>query len=59
MSSAEDGGVPEWKSKVQNKSLSFGIISNKSIKEQRESLPVYRLKSELIKAIAENQVLTV
>ena len=59
MSSVEDGGIPEWKSKVQNKSLSFGIISNKSIKEQREGLPVYRLKNELMKAISQNQVLTV
>lgn len=59
MSSIEDGGIPEWKSKVQNKSLSYGIISNKSIKEQRESLPVYRLKTELMKAIFGNQVLIV
>ena len=59
MSSVDDGGIPEWKTKVQNKSLSYGIISNKSIKEQREGLPVYRLKKELMKAISENQVLTV
>mmetsp|Transcript_22618 Transcript_22618/g.33821 ORF Transcript_22618/g.33821 Transcript_22618/m.33821 type:complete len:1247 (-) Transcript_22618:260-4000(-) len=52
-------GAPEWKQKAQNKTLSYGIISNKSIKEQRESLPVYRLKSELLKAITENQVLVV
>jgi ATP-dependent RNA helicase DHX8/PRP22 len=52
-------GAPEWKKKAENKALSYGIISNKSIKEQRESLPVYRLKNELMKAIAENQVLVV
>lgn len=52
-------GAPEWKTKVEKKALSYGIISNKSIKEQRESLPVYRLKSELMKAISENQVLVV
>lgn len=52
-------GAPEWKKKAENKTLSYGIISNKSIKEQRENLPVYKLKKELMKAIAENQVLVV
>ena len=52
-------GAPEWKKKAENKALSYGIISNKSIKEQRESLPVYRLKQELMNAISENQVLVV
>ena len=52
-------GAPEWKQKAESKTLSYGIISNKSIKEQRESLPIYRLKAELIKAILENQVLVV
>lgn len=51
--------APEWKQKVQNKTLSYGIISNKSLKEQRESLPIYRLKSELMQAIVDNQVLVV
>ena len=50
-------GAPEWKQKAQSKTLSYGIISNKSIKEQRESLPVYRLKSDLIRAFEGNQVL--
>lgn len=52
-------GAPEWKTKAQSKTLSYGIISNKSIKEQRESLPVYRLKPELLRAISENQILVV
>ena len=52
-------GAPEWKKKAENKTLSYGIISNKSIKEQRESLPIYRLKTELKRAISENQVLVV
>lgn len=51
--------LPEWKQKTQGKGLSYGIISDKSIKEQRESLPIYRLKSELCNAIAQNQVLVV
>ncbi|KAL3781170.1 hypothetical protein HJC23_008072 [Cyclotella cryptica] len=52
-------GAPEWKQKAESKTLSYGIISNKSIKEQRESLPVYRLKQELLRAMLENQVLVV
>jgi ATP-dependent RNA helicase DHX8/PRP22 len=52
-------GAPEWKQKAESKTLSYGIISNKSIKEQREGLPIYRLKQELMRAMAENQVLVV
>jgi ATP-dependent RNA helicase DHX8/PRP22 len=52
-------GAPEWKQKAENKTLSYGIISNKSIKEQRESLPIYRLKKELMAAISSNQILVV
>ena len=52
-------GAPEWKQKAESKTLSYGIISNKSIKEQRESLPIYRLKPELLRAMTENQVLVV
>ena len=50
---------PEWKQKTQGKGLSYGQISNKTIREQRESLPVYQLKSQLMGAIAQNQVLVV
>lgn len=58
MSQHQDG-APEWKQKVESKTLSYGIISNKSIQEQRQSLPIYRLKKQLMQAIAENQVLVV
>jgi predicted RNA-binding protein with RPS1 domain len=52
-------GAPEWKQKAENKTLSYGIISNKSIKEQRENLPIYKLKKELMGAMVNNQVLVV
>lgn len=52
-------GAPEWKQKAENKTLSYGIITTKSIKEQREGLPIYKLKKELMEAIASNQVLIV
>ena len=51
--------LPEWKAKTQGKGLAFGQISSKPLREQRESLPIFRLKAELCRAIAENQVLVV
>lgn len=51
--------LPEWKTQTKGKSLSYGIINSKPLKEQRESLPIFRLKSELCSAIASNQVLVV
>jgi len=57
MSSFE--GAPEWKQKAESKTLSYGIISNKSITEQRKTLPIAKLKNELMGAIVNNQVLVV
>ena len=51
--------LPEWKRVTMNKNTSFGRITNLSISEQRESLPVFKLRSSLIKAIQENQLLIV
>lgn len=51
--------VPEWKRVAMGKNTSFGRITSMSIKEQRESLPVYKLRSSLIKAIHDNQLLIV
>lgn len=51
--------LPEWKQKSLGKNLSYGVVSNKSILDQRQSLPVFKLKRQLMKAIAENQVLVV
>jgi ATP-dependent RNA helicase DHX8/PRP22 len=53
-------GETEWQAKQQkNKALSYGVISEKSIKQQRESLPIYKLKSELMKAINDHNLLVV
>ncbi|ETV98701.1 ATP-dependent helicase HrpA [Aphanomyces invadans] len=52
--------MPEWKEKTQGKaSLSYGHVSSKSMIEQRESLPVFKLKRQLMEAIQNNQVLVV
>ncbi|OQS02240.1 ATP-dependent RNA helicase DHX8 [Thraustotheca clavata] len=51
--------LPEWKAKAQGKNLSYGHVSTKSIIEQRESLPVFKLKQQLMQAIRDNQILVV
>ncbi|KAK4415693.1 putative pre-splicing factor ATP-dependent RNA helicase DEAH5 [Sesamum alatum] len=51
--------MPEWKKDAYGKALTFGQRSKLSIQEQRQSLPIYKLKNELVKACHENQVLVV
>ena len=49
--------MPEWKKHIISGAKgSFGRKTNMSILEQRQSLPIYKLKDELIKAINDNQV---
>ena len=45
--------------KKQKKRVSPGRNANKSIAEQRRSLPIYKLKDEFIKKMADNQILIV
>ncbi|KAL7276155.1 DEAH-box ATP-dependent RNA helicase prp22 [Rhizina undulata] len=51
--------MPEWRRATMSKNMSFGKITSLSIKEQRESLPVHKLRGQLIKAVEENQLLIV
>ena len=51
--------VPEWKKASLGKAPTFGIQDNRSIKEQRESLPIFKLRDQLVQAVIENQVLVV
>ncbi|KAF4973907.1 hypothetical protein FZEAL_9133 [Fusarium zealandicum] len=51
--------VPEWKKAVIPKGQSLGKRTNMSIKDQRESLPVFAFRNQLIKAVHENQILIV
>lgn len=42
--------VPEWKKHViGGKKSSFGIKTNLTLIEQRQSLPIYKLRDDLIK----------
>ncbi|CAH1404182.1 unnamed protein product [Nezara viridula] len=52
--------LPEWKKHViGGKKSSFGMKTNMTLLEQRQSLPIYKLKEELIKAVTDNQILIV
>nr|XP_051200232.1 probable pre-mRNA-splicing factor ATP-dependent RNA helicase DEAH5 [Lolium perenne] len=51
--------MPEWKKEAYGKTVTFGQRSNLSLQEQRQSLPIYRLKNELIEAVHRNLVLVV
>ncbi|KAL6646862.1 hypothetical protein ACP70R_015556 [Stipagrostis hirtigluma subsp. patula] len=51
--------MPEWKKEAYGKALTFGQRSKLSIQDQRQSLPIYKLKKELIQAVHDNQVLVV
>ncbi|KAL2419449.1 Pre-mRNA-splicing factor ATP-dependent RNA helicase prp22 [Exophiala dermatitidis] len=58
-SSKAIAAVPEWKRAVQSKDQSFGRRTNMTIKQQRESLPVFKFRNQLLEAIAANQLLIV
>lgn len=52
--------LPEWKKHIiGGKKASYGKKTSMSILEQRQSLPIYKLKDELIKAVSDNQILIV
>lgn len=55
----QSGGVPEWKKATMAKNNSFGRITSLSIKEQRESLPVFPFRDTLFQAVRDNQLLVV
>ena len=52
--------VPEWKRHVTGGSRgSYGKKTTLTILEQRQSLPIYKLRDQLVKAIWDNQILIV
>lgn len=51
--------LPEWKQASLGKAPSFGKRTSLSIQEQRESLPIFKLRSSLLNAIRDNQILIV
>lgn len=52
--------LPEWKKHViGGKKLSLGKKTNLTLLEQRQSLPIFKLRDDLIKAVTDNQILIV
>lgn len=52
--------LPEWKKHITGGPKgSLGKKTSMSIIEQRQSLPIYKLKDELVKAVNDNQILIV
>ncbi|XP_034939713.1 ATP-dependent RNA helicase DHX8 [Chelonus insularis] len=52
--------LPEWKKHViGGKKTSFGKKTTLTLLEQRQSLPIYKLRDDLIKAVTDNQILIV
>lgn len=54
-----DSTIPEWKRVTQSKDVSYGKRTNMTIKQQRESLPVFKFRQQLLDAIRDNQLLIV
>jgi ATP-dependent RNA helicase DHX8/PRP22 len=52
------GNLPEWKAVIR-KDTRFGIHSSLSIQEQRESLPIFKFRNGIVKAVRDNQLLVV
>ncbi|KAL5007243.1 hypothetical protein ScPMuIL_016049 [Solemya velum] len=52
--------LPEWKKHITGgQKASYGRKEKKSLLEQRQGLPIYKLKDELVKAVNDNQILIV
>uniref|UniRef100_A0A8C5YVG1 DEAH-box helicase 8 n=1 Tax=Marmota marmota marmota TaxID=9994 RepID=A0A8C5YVG1_MARMA len=52
--------IPEWKKHAfGGNKASYGKKTQMSILEQRESLPIYKLKEQLVQAVHDNQILIV
>ncbi|KAL2006291.1 hypothetical protein VTN00DRAFT_9945 [Thermoascus crustaceus] len=54
-----DDSIPEWKRATQPKNQSYGKRTDMTIKQQRESLPVFKFRKQLIDAVREHQLLIV
>ncbi|CAF4080138.1 unnamed protein product, partial [Rotaria magnacalcarata] len=51
--------MSEWKKSLMNNKTTFGKRTTMSIIDQRQSLPIYKLKEQLLKAVNDNQILVV
>eukprot|EP01083_Nonionella_stella_P081646 225024_1 len=54
-----DKAVPAWKQQTVGQNVSYGRVTTLTLKEQRESLPIFKLRNQLMKAIHENKIIIV
>jgi len=61
VNSAKSNDIPEWKRAVQPKDQSYGKGRNKNMtmKQQRESLPIFTFRDALTEAVRQHQILIV
>ena len=57
--SKDPEAMPEWKRATQSREQSFGKRTNMTIKQQRESLPIFKFRKQLLEAVDQNQLLVV
>jgi ATP-dependent RNA helicase DHX8/PRP22 len=55
----QDMDMPEWKKISTGREQALGKRTSMSIKEQRESLPVFKFRKQLLEAIGAHQILIV
>lgn len=53
------GDMPDWKKVTQGTGQALGRRTDMTIKQQRESLPVFKFRKQLLDAVAQNQLLIV
>jgi ATP-dependent RNA helicase DHX8/PRP22 len=51
--------VPEWKKQMLGHNIALGKVTDKSLQEQRKSLPIAHLRSQLMNAVGDHQLLVV
>lgn len=51
--------VLEWKKSQMKSNISYGKRTNLSMKEQRESLPIFPMRSEIVETVRNNQFLVI
>ncbi|CUA74694.1 ATP-dependent RNA helicase DHX8/PRP22 [Rhizoctonia solani] len=50
------GEVPQWGAERFNKATTFGKITSLSITDQRQSLPIFKLRDKLVQAVRDHQI---
>lgn len=49
--------TPSWRQATRNANISYGKRTTLSMKEQREGLPVFKLRKQFLEAVSKNQIL--